>query len=169
MSLFSHTSVSPTWASSTVKTPWERTSMSSLISANWSLNTEATQITKTWHSHRRMRPNPLRLQLCLSSTRWSRAAWGSWGGSAERAACKVQDTNSGRERRRKRAFDEDVLPTATAAQGSKHNRPLQTRRCCGSNAELKGERGTGEYCVGTPLPSPEHRRAISAQQELLFY
>lgn len=70
---------------------------------------------------------------------------------------------------REKAFDEDALPTARAAEGSKHNRPLQTRRCHGSNTELKGDRGTGGYCVGSPLSSPEHRRAIDAQQELLFY
>ena len=70
---------------------------------------------------------------------------------------------------REKAFDEDALPTARAAEGSKCNRLLQTRRCHGNDAELKGKRGTGGYCVGSPLPSPEHRRAINAQQELLFY
>lgn len=71
--------------------------MSGLIFANWLVNTEATQITKRWQRHRWMRPNPFPLQLCWSSTRWFRAAWGSGGGSAETAACKVQYTNSGSE------------------------------------------------------------------------
>lgn len=44
-------------------------------------------------------------------------------------------------------FDEDVLPTARTAEESKQNRPLQTRRCHGSNAELKGERGTGDIVL----------------------
>lgn len=70
---------------------------------------------------------------------------------------------------RQKVFDEDALPTARAAEGSKPNRYLQPRRCHGSNTELKGKRGTGVYCVGSHLLSPEHRRAINAQEELLFY